>query len=124
MEQIVSVTHKAAGVLKALICTGILTAVGLVVLAFLLLRLELDESAVKIGIVLIYIISGAGGGFLLGKINKKRKFLWGIFLGALYFAILLIITAAAYQMPEIGDAHFLKMFFACCAGGMLGGIIS
>lgn len=97
-----------------MLCTGILTAIGLVVLAFLLLKLDLNETAVKTGIVLIYFISGVGGGFLLGKINKKRKFWWGILLGALYFAIVLQISIIAYQMPEAGNVHFLKVFLVCC----------
>ncbi|MDD3278092.1 MAG: TIGR04086 family membrane protein [Lachnospiraceae bacterium] len=124
MEEMRTVTHKVMGVVKALICSGILTAAGLVILAFLLLKLELSDSAVAVGIVLIYFLSGFLGGFLLGKWNKKRKFLWGILLGSLYFSVLLLISVIIYQVPAAGDTHFTKVFFICMLGGMLGGILS
>ena len=54
-------------------------------------------SAVKVGIVVIYIVSGVIGGFFMGKIMKTQKFLWGFAAGAIYFCILFLISVLVKQ---------------------------
>ena len=56
----------------------------------MLYKMQLSESVVSVGIVVIYVLSGFLGGFLSGKVMKTRRFLWGMLMGAAYFLILVI----------------------------------
>ena len=60
----------------------------LLLLAMLLYKLEPQETFIRIGIVVIYVVAGFFGGFLMGRMMREQKFLWGLLAGALYFAIL------------------------------------
>ncbi len=66
----------------------------LLLLAFLLYQMELGEEVVKAGIIVIYIISGIAGGFLIGKMRREKKFLWGLCAGVIYFVLLFLISCA------------------------------
>ena len=75
-----------------LICMYIITGLGLVLLAVLLEKMQQGETFVKVGIVIVYILSGFVGGLIAGKKMKTRKFLWGILMGAAYFVILFAVS--------------------------------
>ena len=45
------------------------------------------------GIVVIYLASSFSGGRMAGNMAGKRRFLWGICFGIVYFAILIIVSA-------------------------------
>ena len=64
---------KAKAVLKALLCSYTLTGILLLILAFLLFKMDLSERIVSVGIVAIYIMSCFLGGLVLGKKMKKQK---------------------------------------------------
>ena len=74
-----------------LICMYIITGLGLVLLAVLLEKMQQGETFVKVGIVIVYILSGFVGGLIAGKKMKTRKFLWGILMGVAYFVILFAV---------------------------------
>ena len=57
------------------ICMYIITGLGLVLLAVLLEKMQQGETFVKVGIVIVYILSGFVGGLIAGKKMKTRKFL-------------------------------------------------
>lgn len=110
--------------LKTLLFSYILTGMLLAILAFLLYKLRLGEQAVAIAIIAIYVAATFFGGFVAGKKQKSRKFLWGLFMGGAYF---LVLTAASLV---VGRGHmqmgntFLTTFVLCAGGGMLGGMLS
>ena len=62
---------KAKAVLKSLLCSYTLTGVLLLILAFLLFKMDLSEAAVSVGIIVIYILSCFLGVLLLGRKMKK-----------------------------------------------------
>ena len=62
----------------------------LLVLSALLYKMQLSESVVSAGIVLIYVVSGFLGGLLSGKVMKTRRFFWGMVMGGAYFLILVL----------------------------------
>ena len=78
----------------------------------------------KIGIVVIYVISGVIGGFLMGKVMKEQKFLWGLLAGALYFVILLLVSMLVKGGLEMELTKVLTTAILCGASGMAGGMIS
>lgn len=115
---------KILWVLKALLAAYFVTAILLFVLAGLLYKMELDEKAVSIGIVAIYIAATLVGGILLGKMAKRRRFLWGLFLGMMYFVLLLLITFGVYRTIDTTGMNLVTTFILCAGGGMIGGMIS
>lgn len=67
--------NPVTAVLVSVLVMFLLSCLFLLLLAALLYKFDLSESAVKVGIVVIYIVSGVIGGFFMGKIMKTQKFL-------------------------------------------------
>ena len=124
MERRIRKNPKAMWMLKSLLVSYIVTGVLLVVLAMLLYRLELNEKTVSASIVAIYVLSTLAGGFILGKLMKVKRFIWGLGLGVVYFALLLLITLGVYRGLNGDGANLLTTFILCAGGGMAGGMIS
>lgn len=109
--------------LKCLLGSYILTAVMLLLLAFLLFKMGLSESVVSMAIIAIYVISTFVGGFIAGKKLQSRKFMWGLLLGCSYFLVLAVVSVLVNQSVfELGES-VLTTLILCSAGGMLGGML-
>ena len=124
MEKGKAYQDAAVRMIKALLASYIVTGLLLLVLALLLYKLRLSESAVNVGIIAVYVVSCFLGGFLEGKMMKTRKFLWGSVCGLLYFTILAVISLAVNQRCSGGSSHFVTTLALCLAGGTLGGMVS
>ncbi len=110
--------------LKCLLFSYIITALLLMLLALGLYRLNLGESVVTLAIILIYVVSTFLAGFVTGKKMQSRKYLWGLFMGCLYFGVLVVVSLAVnHTLGEIGQSFFTTLVL-CGGGGMLGGMIS
>lgn len=118
------VQRRAADLLKALLCAYVITGILLLVLTLLLYKLGLSEENVNAGIILIYVISTFAGGFVTGKLAGTRRFLWGLAAGALYFALLFLISLGIYHSIQSGAGSMASTFLLCAGGGMLGGMVS
>ena len=102
----------------------VITFLGIVILAFLLLMFQLSESMVDIGIIAIYVLACLLTGFVIGKRTKNRKFLWGMLSGAIYFCVLLVISLLARQSMENVGSDLSTVLFICIGSGTLGGMLS
>ena len=84
MEQFKLSRRKILSVAKALLAAYGVTAVLLLILALLLLKLNLSEGIVAVGIMATYLISCFLGGFLLGKAwentNSSGDWRWGQYI--------------------------------------------
>ena len=109
--------------LKALMASYIVTGIFLLVLSFMLYKFDWDEQMVTAGVVAIYVLSTFVGGVILGKVRKKRKFLWGLIVGTLYFALLFLVSFGVYRSFSGNGTNFITTFLLCAGGGMLGGIL-
>lgn len=110
-----------------LVSVFVMTAVSVVlllILALILYKAELSESAVKTGIVIIYIISGLIGGFVMGKIRREQKFLWGLAAGVVYFAVLFVVSVLVKGKVDMEWTKAVTTLILCAACGMAGGMIS
>lgn len=109
--------------LKCLLFSYILTAIMLLLLAFLLYKLGLSEGIVSIAISSIYVLASFAAGFVAGKKLQVRKFLWGMLLGTVYFVVLAVISLLVDQsVGELGNSFFTTLTL-CAAGGTLGGMM-
>ena len=111
-------------ILKCLLLSYLLTTGLLLLLALMLYKFELSEKIVSICIIGIYILVTFLAGFLAGKREGSRKFLWGLLMGSLYFAILDVVSIVTNHGTGEISGNFITVLMLCCGSGMLGGMIS
>lgn len=107
-----------------LLLSYLITIGGLLLLALLLYKIPLSESAVNIGIIVIYIFSTFLTAFICGRKMQKKKFLWGFILGSAYFLVLLVISLITNQSNVILGTNVLTSFMICAGAGTLGGMLA
>lgn len=110
--------------IKALLASYIVTGILLLILTLLLYKFDWDEQKITAGIVVIYVASTFVGGFILGKLKKTRKFLWGLIMGVLYFALLFVVSFGVYRSFDGNGTNVITTFLLCAGGGMLGGMLA
>ena len=110
---------KEAGI--ALVCSFLITVLFLLIVAFVALKAGLGEKAVSGIMVAVYVLAPAAGGFLLGKKRKVNRFLWGLFVGVLYFVVYAII---AMITKDVSFGSIAWVMLPVCFGGMAGGMLS
>ncbi|MDE7310857.1 MAG: TIGR04086 family membrane protein [Eubacterium sp.] len=115
---------SAMPILADLVAMYVITGLLLVFLAALLGHVEMSDAAVSIGIIATYIVSCFAGGFLIGKKKKRKKYLWGLCVGAFYFAVLLLGNLAVNRGLDGQLAHMLATAVLCILSGMAGGMLS
>lgn len=116
--------NKPLFLLKTLLITYLLTGILLFALSFVLYKLRLSNKQIQTGVYLIYILSCFLGGFLAGKKLKNRRFLWGMFMGSLYFVVLFLVSTLSGRPMESGISYLLLVLSICLAGGTSGGMLS
>ena len=116
------IEQTAVSMLKALLCAYVVTGIMLLILTILLYKAGLSEENVNAGIILTYVISTFAGGFVIGKLMKVKKFLWGLLAGVLYFVLLLLISLGVYHALQAEIMNLLTTLLLCAGGGMLGGM--
>lgn len=116
---------RAAGqVLRGLAAAFAITVVLLFLLALILLKLQPDMSTTQAGIYAVYVLSCFAGGWYCGRKAGQRKFLWGMLIGALYFAVLCAVSGMSEQSFSGGLSQSLIAIVLCCVGGMVGGMLA
>ena len=111
-------------ILKVLIASYLVTVIILAILALLMFKMDIGESMVELGIAAAYVISCFLGGFLMGKLQKRRKFVWGMLAGGLYYGTLFVVSMVMKEKEVPVYGNILASFIMCIAGGMLGGMLS
>ena len=109
--------------LKMLIVSYFITGVLLLFLALLLYKFHLSDQVVTAAIIVIYILSTFFTGFLAGKKIGHQKYLWGLCLGGIYFAVLVLVSLCIRHSFSDLSQNFLFTMFLCLASGMLGGML-
>lgn len=105
----------------ALLYSFLVTVLFLLIVAFVALKAGLGEKAVSGIMIAGYVLAPAIGGFLLGKKRKVNRFLWGLCVGVLYFAVYAVIAVATKDVP-FGNIAWVML--PVCLGGMAGGMLS
>ncbi len=118
----ISESFKSIG--KILLVMYAITAGLLFVLALLVQKLHWDGSAISIGVTIVYLLSCFIGGFFAGKVQRTRKFIWGVLIGLAYVIIMLLITLTVKQGFHSTVSAFVINLLLCLGSGMLGGMLS
>ena len=116
--------EKVIFIIKCMLGAYILTAGLLLLLAFMLYRFGLSEKVVSICIIAVYIIVTFLAGLLAGKREGRKRFLWGLMMGVLYFGILVAVSMVVNRGLEDVAGNLMTVFFLCAGSGMLGGMVS
>lgn len=124
MDRTAGKSSKVSMVIKALLVTYVITIVCLLLLAFLLYKFGLGEDKIQIGILAVYVISSFVGGYIAGKVEQNKKFLWGLLIGVLYVALLFVLSAILHKGIQGNMIEILTTFAICIGGGMIGGMLS
>lgn len=111
-------------VLVILVTMYVITGVLLLLLAYLLYRMELAEPVVNGAIIVIYIIAGFFGGFLIGKKAGTKRYLWGFFIGVLYDAVLIFVGVLLHQGLQMNPVQLISTMLLCVLSATAGGIMS
>jgi len=119
-----SKTKVSSVLLKALLFSGIITVMILLLLSLFVYKADVGDQIIKASVVVTYIVSCFIGGLLSGKGMRERKFLWGLICGCIYVAIVLMISLMLGGQKEGGFANYTSMLLLCLGSGMLGGMVS
>ena len=110
-------------IVKLLLVAYVISGVVLMVLALILWKANPSTELISGGILFAYVISCFFGGLLLGKKIGKKKYLWGLLFGFIYFAIILVVSLCFNGISGEPIKNAVTVMFLCIAGGMLGGMI-
>ena len=124
MKNMMEKGTQAIQILKALLASYLVTGILLFVLTLFLYKFEWDEQMVTAGIIVIYVLSTFVGGFILGKLKRVRKFVWGLIIGVLYFVLLFLISFGVYRSFDGNGTNVITALLLCAGGGMLGGMLA
>ena len=115
---------KGLYVIQSLVISYIVTGILLCILAFIMYQSNAGIKIANLGITLTYILASILAGMLIGNKIGKRKFLWGFFVGMLYFVILTLISLIFQKNMILFSTERITAFFLCIAGGTLGGMLA
>ncbi len=109
--------------LKTIIFMCVSTFVLLLLVSGIYYKFHIDNTKIMAGVVGIYFLSTFVGGFIYGKIKEKNKYLYGILIGIIYFAVLLTVSMLCRHGVKMNDSNVIYALLSCIFGGMLGGML-
>ena len=115
---------KVLSILKTLIVTYIVSIILLLIIAALMYKCDIGDGIVNVLISISYILSTFVGGVVIGKVEKKNKYMWGALIGISYFVILVFISLIVNAGVSKELSGLMSAMLYCIAGGMIGGMIS
>lgn len=123
-NSIIRQNTKMFSLLKGLLFSYMITAFLIMILSFLMLKLDLSSMVISGGINFAYIVSAFVGGFFVGKKVEQKKFVWGLVMGVFYFVVLMLVSLLMNRVTPIPMGSLFTVFIICGLSGMLGGMIS
>lgn len=115
-----AVKAVAGGVTAAFLVSVIL----LLVLAFIMLKLQPDSGVMEILIMAVYLLGCLVGGWYGGRKGSRRKFLWGLVVGLVYFLLLFAVSGMSERAGQLQFGSSLLVLTLCLIGAMIGGMLA
>lgn len=114
-------------ILKVFLATTVLavavTVVLLLVIAFMMEKVGISEKQVQLAVYTVYLLSALAAGFVAGKCKKEKKFMWGAVAGAVWFAVVLLLSLTLQEL-QTDTAALFPALVCMVGGGMLGGMVA
>ena len=124
MDKLAYKNSMVPKVFRATLIAFILSAVLLLIITLLMTKLHFSSGVLSVLVIVAYILSNFVGGFLIGKSAEKRRFLWGLLVGAMYFCILFILSFIITDAKDFSTMTAVRTMVICLFSGMLGGMVS
>ena len=124
MERINESRRGAWNIVRGLALAGVVSVVFLLILAFVMLKMQPDMGKMQAGIFLTYALSCFAGGLYCGKKAERRKFVWVLLVGTMYFLMLFVISHLWNDAGAVDFTQGAIAFVLCALGGMAGGMLS
>ncbi len=124
MDKVLHRSSKIVVILRILLLSYLVTGLLLLLLSFISLKLDVSNGIIAGGIIATYVLSSFLGGFLLGKGADKKRYLWGISMGAIYFIMLILISILTNSVIGMDTGRIVTVMILCLASGMVGGMLS
>ena len=114
---------KVVKMVQSITVAYVLTAVMLLILSFIMYKCKVSMTGANSGILATYVLSCLIGGFTFSGCLMQKKYLGGILLGVVYFAVAYVVSAVWNQSIASQMPGMLTAFLICVFSGMLGGMI-
>ncbi|MBE5962797.1 MAG: TIGR04086 family membrane protein [Lachnospiraceae bacterium] len=124
MDKMTNPGSKAISVMKSVLFSYLVTIFMLLVIAFLMLQTGLSGGVLGAMVIVTYIVSVFLGSFYMGRHVEQKRFVWGLIVGVVYFAIYCMISMIVHGEEPAEVMHFVKAFLIIAGSGMLGGMLS
>lgn len=108
---------------KGLVLAYIISAIVLVLLAFLMFKMEISEGVVRGVIIFAYVLSCFVSGMIVSSNREGRYYLWGMLQGVLYYVVLVTVSMICNRAVFTHISGIIPALFLCAFGGMLGGML-
>lgn len=114
---------KVISIMKVILLEYAVSVIMLMITALIMYKAGIGQKTTGYIIILIYFISNLCGGFVMGRIQKSKRLLWGGMMGILYFVILFLVSLILNGAIASGGV-LLFALISSVSGGCIGGIIS
>ena len=115
---------KIVGFIVILMGMLIVSVMILAVLSAVMLKGHMNSGFISGGVIAAYVVSSLLGGFCIGQIKGKQKFLWGAWMGAGYFLLLLLAGNLIYHKGIHMNFQTVSSGIICVVAGMIGGMLA
>lgn len=117
-------SKNVIGFFSVLMGMLVISALILAVVSAFMLNGHMNSGFVGGGVIAAYVISSMVGGFCIGQIKGKQKFLWGALMGAGYFLVLLLVGNVVYHQGPVMNFQTVSSGIICVVSGMIGGMLA
>lgn len=108
---------------KVLILAYVITALLLLLSAFMMYKIGIGDSTMRAFVMAIYGIATFVAGLCYVKIRKNRRIVNGALMGAVYFAILMMVSFIVnHELFQDGRKAAISCT-VCIACGIMGGMV-
>ena len=109
---------------KILLLMYAVTALLLFLLALLLKQFQWGPHGIQAGVTIVYVISCFIGGIFAGKVQRSKKFVWGILVSLMYIIVMLILTLIIKEGFHGDSTVFVTNLLLGMGSGMVGGMLA
>lgn len=110
-------------VCKSICISYIVSFILLLAFALVMFYMNVSDKTVGIFVICTYFFSTLFGGVSIAKSVKRRKFLWGIIIGGIYFAIIFLLSMIGNDNVSSAFSSIVIGTTISVLGGMIGGML-
>ena len=98
--------------------------VGMLVVTAFMVKGHMTAGLISGGVITAYVVSALLGGFCIGQVKGRQKFLWGLLIGLCYFLVLFLTGKMIYHSGADFGFQTVSSGMICAVAGMSGGMLA